>query len=133
MGKVAIGARIIVVTLAVAQMLFSDAQPPGGAMSRHLRSTVNPGTYVFYDWDNLSPAQYPWVTGGVIIRRWNHIAMGVNSYNWSQLETWIAREAGLGKRTILRVSPHDGWYQGSNLDGTPAWVYGEGVPQVRLA
>jgi hypothetical protein len=122
---------LFIAGLSLGQMVFGR-ETLAATASKPSPSATHPGIYAFYDWDNLSPAQYPWLTGGVLIRRWNQIAVGPDSLDWSELEAWIAREADLGKRTILRVSPHDGWYQGKNFDGTPAWVYAEGVPQVHL-
>ncbi|MDP2726855.1 MAG: hypothetical protein Q8P59_04870, partial [Dehalococcoidia bacterium] len=96
-------------------------------------SALNPGIYLFDDWDNVDPSQHPGIIGGTWGRRWNQVSASPSTLDWSSLESWIAREASLGKRPIIRITPHNGWYNGQNLDGTPSWVYAQGVPKVYLS
>ncbi len=130
-----LGAALVLLLAGMVQGQASvfDRKPPGGMPLNFSRSRLYPGIYAFYDWDNLSPVEYPWLVGGVLIRRWNQISTGPDSLDWSEIETWTGREARVGKRAILRLSPHDGWDRGRNLDGTPDWVYAEGVTRVRLS
>ncbi len=69
----------------------------------------SPGIYVFLDWRNTSPAQYPYVVGGQQNFQWNSIEttqQGV--YNWQPVDSWITAEASLGKPVGLRFNSYDG-------------------------
>ena len=80
----------------------------------------DPGIYVFLDWYNLDPGQYPYVIGGHYAFIWNEIEptqQGV--YNWTTVDNWIAAQASLGKPVGIGFNAYDGQCCGG--DRLPSW------------
>ena len=71
------------------QAAVAPAQPAYLGNSPH---AGRPGIYVFYDWEHLSPTDYPLV-GGHITIKWNQIQTADGVYSWDYLDAWIAAEA----------------------------------------
>ncbi len=69
------------------------------------------GVYVFYDWSNVSPTQYP-VVGSHMVFLWDQVETAPGVYDWSGIEQWLAKVAATGKRAGLRISAYEGEYSG---------------------
>ena len=69
-----------------------DARAPDAAPDR-LTAGQNPGMYMLEwgEWDPpLDPAEYP-VAGSMRFFGWSGLQNGPGSYNWGELDSWIAR------------------------------------------
>lgn len=106
---------LLVVTIALAALVTWRASAAGEVATP---STPQPavikqpgagpaGVYVFYDWENLDPAQYP-IVGGHILFPWNKVEVGPWHYDWSWPDDWIGKLASLGKWVGLAFNAYDG-------------------------
>lgn len=75
------------------------------------------GIYVFLDWYNYSPVDYP-IVGGHMVWQWFRIETGPNKYDWSPVDSFISAEASKGKRAALGINSYDGECCGGS--GVPA-------------
>ncbi|NOZ51425.1 MAG: DNRLRE domain-containing protein, partial [Chloroflexi bacterium] len=87
-----------------------------------------PGIYVFFDWDNLNPAQYP-VTGGHVTFEWKQIDLRPGVYDWSRLDKFIQAEADLNKTTVVGFATFNATCCGG--DSVPPYLY-EQYPDMRV-
>ncbi|NOZ71791.1 MAG: DNRLRE domain-containing protein, partial [Chloroflexi bacterium] len=91
-------------------------------------ATQRPGIYVFFDWYNLNPSQYP-VTGGHVTFEWKQIELGPETYDWSRLDKWLAAESALNKPAAIGFATYNATCCGG--DAVPAYLY-EAYPDMRL-
>ncbi len=77
----------------------ASAAPAGSAGGQpDGQAWPDPGVYVFFDWSNMDPTQYPYITGGHEVATWSNVeTLREGQYNWTWLDSWIADNAVLGK------------------------------------
>lgn len=69
----------------------------------------SPGIYVFFDWTNMDPAVYPFITGGHEVATWSGVeGRAKGQYDWSWLDGWITANAASGKPVGLGFNTYDG-------------------------
>ncbi|QQG44314.1 MAG: beta-galactosidase [Candidatus Roizmanbacteria bacterium] len=92
------------------------------------KTNLPPGIYVYYDWESLDPAVYPWIKGGEIATRWNLIEPEEGTMSWTDLEKWIDNNARKNKGITLKITAHDRDYS-----GIPNWIYARhNVPKIKI-
>ncbi len=82
---------------------------------------TNPGIYMInYDGDE-DPARYSAV-GNLYTFNWSdvHVAPGV--FNWTVIDNYLARVAGVGKRAAVGISTYNGRCCGG-INAMPAWIW----------
>ncbi len=94
---------------------------PGQNNSTTAASTLeNPGLYVFLDYSNMNPGQYPFIVGGHELFLWRDIERNQQGvYDWSVVDNWIAAEASLGKPVAIGFNSYDGQCCGG--ERMPTW------------
>jgi hypothetical protein len=85
----------------------------------------NPGIYVFEDSTFLSPADYPGIiTGGHQEWTWAQIEPTEGQYNWTPIDSWINRQASLGKPVAISVDTfRDENANNPASSAVPLWLY----------
>ena len=79
-----------------------------------------PGVYVFLDWRNMNPQEYPFVVGGHQVFKWDRVEGGAQGvYDWAVIDSWIAAEAAYGKPVALGFNSYDGTCCGG--EAMPTW------------
>ena len=95
--------------LTVIALLASTAQPvPAAGAGLPVKPT---GIYVFYDWSNLNPAQYP-IVGGHMPFLWDRIETKPGVYTWTAIDNWLGSMANLGKHAGLKIDTYVGQARG---------------------
>ena len=80
----------------------------------------HPGIYIFYDWRNYNPADFPGVfVGGHYPFQWQQIETSYHVYNWAPVDNWIASQAAYGKPVGLAINAYEGVSGG---DVSPSWL-----------
>ncbi|MCB0234747.1 MAG: hypothetical protein KDG58_11105, partial [Anaerolineae bacterium] len=94
---------------------------PGQNSGATSASTLeDPGLYVFLDYSNMNPAQYPFIVGGHELFLWRDIERDQQGvYDWSVVDNWIAAESSLGKPVAIGFNSYDGQCCGG--DRMPNW------------
>ena len=86
-----------------------QAVEPAGVSAAWKNQVTRPGVYVFYDFRNVNPADYPGLfNGGHMTFYWNQIEKSYHVYDWSVVDSWIANEAALGKPVALEIVAYVG-------------------------
>jgi len=67
-----------------------------------------PGIYIFYDKNNIDPAEYPDFTGGHMPFYWDDIEVEDDVFDWSILDRWLEQQASLGKPAAVGFSLYSG-------------------------
>ena len=81
---------------------------------------THPGIYIFYDYRNYNPADFPGVfVGGHYPFQWQEIETSYHSYNWGPVDNWIANQAAYGKPVGLAINAYEGVSGG---DVSPNWL-----------
>lgn len=106
-------AAALAATLIIAALLATTASAPvaagaGPAATPIYQSWPAPGIYVFFDYTNMKPSQYPFVTGGHEVATWSTIEQNRGQFDWGWLDRWIADNAALGKPVGLGFNTYDG-------------------------
>jgi hypothetical protein len=81
---------------------------------------AHPGIYIFYDYRNYNPADFPGVfVGGHYPFQWQEIETSYHVYNWGPVDNWIANQAAYGKPVGLAINAYEGVSGG---DVSPSWL-----------
>ena len=81
----------------------------------------NPGAYYLdYGGTVVDPTQYP-VNGSMRMFGWSGLQSGTSTYNWAELDKWIADRFALGLSTGVFISTYDGKKDG-DIRSTPDFV-----------
>ena len=80
-------------TLAHAEATLSDQvwvavpDPAAAPEAQTPPAAPVPGIYVFLDWRNLNPQQYPFVVGGHQVFKWDRVETGAQGvFDWAVIE-----------------------------------------------
>lgn len=98
-------AVLLVITLLGGHALAADPAP-------NTEPIAGPtGIYVFYDWSNLSPTQYP-IVGGHMVFLWDRIEAQPGIYDWSAVDDWLSKTAAQSKRVGIKIDTYEGQARG---------------------
>jgi hypothetical protein len=103
--------------------------PPGTSTAQHPNFK---GIYVFNGNNESTFANNPNIAGTYLGYYWSQLEPQQGQYNWSlidnDMQPWVAN----GKSVILRVSTSGQykWQPPTSGNGTPQWVYSQGVSSV---
>jgi beta-galactosidase GanA len=90
-----------------------------------------PGVYEFAGDNSGADAEDPDLAGVVLVFYWSALEPERGQIDFSAIDDAIAPWAAAGKKVVLRFSAAgQAAWGGAAADGTPAWVYGDGVPEV---
>ena len=106
--------RCLLALLAVATLLGGTvlASAPASSPATITNPEAKPaGIYVFWDWSNLSPKQYP-IVGGHMAFVWNNIETAPGVYDWTSVDKWLSGEVKLGKRAGIQIDAYEGQARG---------------------
>lgn len=120
---------LVLVVLVLAGALLTTIFAPHGAADAARRSPLaKPGVYAFYDWQHLDPKLYP-IVGGHVTLQWKALQPSA-AYDWSVLDSYLARDAALGKVDGVGLDVYDGPCCGGS--GVPAYLVKK-QPELELA
>ncbi len=79
-----------------------------------------PGIYIFLDRADVSPDDYPFLTGGNMTFFWKDIEVADQVFDWSVVDEWLDAQAALGKIANIGFSVYDGRCCGGSA--IPPWM-----------
>lgn len=82
-----------------------------------------PGIYIFLDRADVSPEDYPFLTGGNMTFFWKDIEVADQVFDWSVVDEWLDAQTALGKVANIGFSVYDGRCCGGSV--TPPWMVWE--------
>jgi len=135
---IAIACIVIAVLIVVGAgaILFLNKTPSGTTVSptppTTSQNTNFKGIYVFNGNNTSTFANDPNIAGTYLGYYWSQLEPQQGQYNWSlidnDMQPWVAN----GKNVILRVSTSGQykWQPPNSGNGTPQWVYSQGVSSV---
>ena len=82
-----------------------------------------PGIYIFLDNGDVSPRNYPFLTGGNMTFRWRDIEISDQYFDWTVVDEWLDSQASLGKAANIGFSVYDGRCCGGSA--IPPWMIWE--------
>ncbi|MBC8422447.1 MAG: hypothetical protein H8E01_00290, partial [Chloroflexi bacterium] len=82
-------------------------QQPGAAQAI-VPPASRPGIYMAADWNSQDPTRYH-LTGGYQTFNWDWIENTTpGGYDWSEIDSWLSRQANRGKAAGFGISPYAG-------------------------
>lgn len=125
----------VIIVVAAGAILFLNKTPSGTTVTPTPGTTQNTnfkGIYVFNGNNASTFDNNPSIAGTYLGYYWSQLEPQQGQYNWSQIDNdmqpWVAN----GKNVILRVSTSGQykWQPPNSGNGTPQWVYSQGVSSV---
>ena len=93
---------------------------PAAAPDRLIAGQKPGAYYLDYGGTVVNPNQYP-VQGAMRMFGWSALQSGTSTYNWAELDNWIATRYALGLSTGVFISTYDGKKDG-DIRSTPDFV-----------
>lgn len=122
-GAVAASSARVVSELAPQSAAVETPEAPIGPVAApdKLIAGQKPGAYYLdYGGTVVNPNQYP-VQGAMRMFGWSALQSGASTYNWAELDNWIAQRHALGLSTGVFISTYDGKKDG-DIRSTPDFV-----------
>ncbi len=82
-----------------------------------------PGIYIFLDRGEVSPDDYPFLTGGNMTFFWRDIEISDQVFDWKVVEDWLDSQTSMGKVANIGFSVYDGRCCGGSV--IPPWMIWE--------
>lgn len=111
------------------------ASPKATSTAARIRSTGFQGIYVFNGNNASTFSNNPSVSGTYLGYYWAQLEPQNGQYNWNLIDNDMKPWVNNGKHVIVRISAAGwtSWQPPNSRQGTPQWVYNQGVSSVTEA
>lgn len=114
-------AQADVTAVAPAPAQVTSAETPQPASPAQLTvSGANPGVYFIDDGSDMNAPTYP-VDGAIRFFGWSTLHSAENTYNWTELDSYLAKRQAQGLETGIMITTYDGLTSG-DIRSTPNFV-----------